>query len=218
MDLERIERALREGPVDEPAYVAGAFRRAGRRRSAMLLTAAVGAALVIGMVVGLSLDTLRSPSDDTGVPGPDLEALNAELAGRWLSDLISRDRFVEDMLERGHAEADIEAFLDRGGVVGIYTRFHLGFDGRGRLTVYETTRDTDILSEEPYELLPDGRLRWGDIGCIVTARFTIDADIPAEIASDRLTFEPVSFTGCDADGRIAADAFFNSRPYFRPRQ
>jgi len=204
MDLERIERALRDGPVDEPTYVAGAFRRAGRRRSTMLTSVAVGAALVLGIVVGMSLDTLRSPSGDTVAPGPDLEALNAELAGLWLSDVINRDRFVDFMVARGHAEADVDAFLDRGGV-GTSTRFHLGFDGRGRLTVYETTENTDILSDEPYELLPDGRLMWGDAGCVVTARFTI--------AGNRLTFEPVSSTGCDADERIAADAFFNFRPY-----
>lgn len=203
MDLERIERALREGPVDEPAYVPGAFRRA-RRRSTILMTATVGAALVIGFVLGLSLDTLRSPGVGTGAPGPDLEALNAELAGSWRSDVIYRDRFVEEMLELGHAEADIDAFLDRGGV-RTAGRFHLFFDGRGRSRVYEATRDTDLLSDEPYELLPDGRLMWGDLGCVVTARFII--------AGDLLTFEPDSTTGCDADERIATDAFFNYRPY-----
>jgi hypothetical protein len=201
MDLERIERALREGPADEPAYVPGAFYR---RRSTMLMAAAVGAALVIGIVVGLGLDMLRSPNDDTGVPGPDLEVLNAELEGMWKSDVVYRDRFIDFMVERGHAEADIEAFLDRGGV-GRQTAFHLFFDGSGRSMVYETTQVTDLLSDEPYELLPDGRLMWGDLNCVVTARFTI--------AGDRLTFEEVSSAGCDADERIAADAFFSFRPY-----
>lgn len=46
---------------------------------------------------------------------------------------------------------------------------------------------------------------WGDLGCVVTTRFTI--------VGDRLTFESVSTTGCDADERIAMDAFFNFKPY-----
>lgn len=206
MDLERIERALREGPADEPAYVAGAFRREGWRRSTMLMTATVGAALVIGIVVGFSLDTLRSPSSDTGGPVPDLEALNAELAGTWLSDPITQDQLVEFMVERGHARADIDAFLEHDPI-RTATRYGLSFDGRGLLVVFEVPqgRDPDILSNGPYQLLPDGRLRWDDLGCVITARFTV--------ADDRLSFGPVWRTGCNADERIATDAFFNLTPY-----
>jgi hypothetical protein len=206
MDLERIERALRQGPADEPVYVAGGFRRAGRRRSMLLVTAAVGSALVVGVVLGLGLDTLRSPSGDTGVPALDLEALNAELAGTWLSDPITRDQFVDFMVEAGHAEADIDAFLEHDPIVSS-SRFGLAFDGRARLVVFEMPEGgiADILSNGPYELLPDGRLTFDDLGCVVTARFTI--------AGDRLTFEPVSLEGCDPDERIANSAFFNLTPY-----
>jgi hypothetical protein len=206
MDFERIERALREGPVDEPAYVPGAFRRSGRRRSTMLMTATVGAALVIGVVLGLRLDTLRSPSGDTGAPAPNLEALNAELAGTWLSDPITQHEFVDFMVQAGHAKDDIDAFLEHDPIPTA-TRYGLSFDGRELLVVFEVPQggDTDILSNAPYELLPDGRLTWDDLGCVVTARFTI--------AGDRLTFEPVSRTGCDPDERIATDAFFNLTPY-----
>ena len=206
MDLERIERALREGPVDEPAYVPGAFRRATRRESTMLMTARVGAALVIGIVLGLSLDTLRSPGGDTGAPAPDLEALNAELAGTWLSDPITQDQFVDFMLEAGHAKDDIDAFFEHDPIPTA-TRYGLSFDGRGRLVVFEVPEggDPDILSNGPYELLPDGRLNWDELGCVVTARFTI--------ADDRLTFEPVSLEGCGPDERIANAAFFNLTPY-----
>lgn len=211
MDLERIERALREGPVDEPPYVPGAFRRADRRRSTRLMMATVGAALVVGVVVGMSLDALRSPGD-TGAPAPDLEALSAELAGTWLSDPITEDQFVEFMLESGHDSDDIDAFFEHDPILR-GTRYGLSFDGRERLVVFEVPQggDPDILSNGPYELLPDGRLRWDDLGCVVTVRFTI--------AGDRLTFEPVSLAGCGPDERIANAAFFNLTPYtFSPAQ
>ena len=108
MDLERIERALREGPVDEPVYVPGAFRRT--RPSAWWFAAAAtaGAAGVAGVVIGLGLDVLRSDRIGTA---PDADELVTELAGRWVSDEIPFDRWVDELVGRGYDPNDLGNFL-----------------------------------------------------------------------------------------------------------
>jgi hypothetical protein len=206
MNLERIERALREGPVDEPRYVPGAFGPA-RRFGALVLTAAVGAALVIGVAIGLGLDLLRAPSPGVGQPPPDLGELQAELAGTWISAPVTEDEYVDFMLEQGHARADVEAFLDHDPIESTL-QWGLDFDGRDNLVVFSVTGDgvTDILANGPYELLPDGRLRWVDRTCVLVAEFSVSAD--------RLTFGDLALEGCVADERIAHDTFFNlASPY-----
>lgn len=200
MDLERIERALREGPVDEPRYVPGAFGPA-RRFGALALTAAIGASLVIGVAIGMGLDLLRAPSSDVGQPGPDLAEMQRQLAGTWTSQPVTRDEFVSFMLEQGHAREDVEAFFEHDPIETTL-QWGLSFDGRGNLVVFSVTGDgvIDVLSNGPYELLADGRIRWTDLSCVLVAEVSA--------TTDRLTFDELSFEGCTADERIANDAFF----------
>lgn len=206
MDLERIERALREGPVDEPRYVPGAFGPA-RRFGALVLTAAVGAALVVGVMIGLGLDVLRGPSPNVGQPGPDLADIQRQLAGTWISEPVSEDEFVTFMLAEGHARADVEAFLAHDPIETTL-QWGLDFDGRGNLVVFSVTGTgiTDILTNVPYELLPDGRFRGGDQMCVLVAEFSV--------SDERLIFGDLSPEGCIPDELIALDTFFNlASPY-----
>jgi Galactose oxidase, central domain len=77
MDLDRIERALREGPADEPRYVPRTFGRRSPERLpwAFAAVAAVAAtALVAALLIGIGL-ILRSPNvGPSPVPGPTHEA------------------------------------------------------------------------------------------------------------------------------------------------
>ena len=203
MNLERIERALREGPVDEPRYVPGAFGSA-RRVESFVLAAAVIGALVLGVVIGLGLDLLRAPSPNVGAPLTDPAVVQAQLAGTWLSEPVTEDEFVAFMLEQGHSPADIEAWLEHDPI-DTTLRWGLDFDGRGSLVVFSVTGDgvTDVLANGPYELLPDGRLRWFDLGCTLDAEFSVSAD--------ELAFGRLELNNCDP---IAMDTLFNiASPY-----
>lgn len=205
MDLARIELALREGPLDEPRYVPGAFGPA-RRLDGLMLTAVVAASLVIGLVIGLGLDLLRAPSN-VGQPHPDLAQLQAQLAGTWISAPVTEDEYVDFMLEQGHALADVEAFLAHDPIETTL-RWGLDFDGRDNLVVFSVTGEgiTNVLANGPYQLLPDGRLRWVDRTCVLVAEFSV--------SDDRLTFGGLAPEGCVADERIAHDAFFDlASPY-----
>ena len=85
MDMERIERALREGPPDEPAYVPGSYRRGpGRWIPRLFAVPVIAAALVVGVVVGAGLPAVR----DGGVgQAPDPVAITEALRGtRWTTD------------------------------------------------------------------------------------------------------------------------------------
>jgi hypothetical protein len=206
MNLERIERALREGPVDEPRYVPGAFGRS-RHLHPLMLTAVVAASLAIGLVIGLALDVVRAPAPNVGEPGPDPAVIQRQLAGTWTSEPVSQDEFVAFMLEQGHAQADVDAFLGHDPIETTL-QWGLDFDGRGNLVVFSVTGDgvTDILSSGPYEILPDGRLRWTDETCVLVAAFTVD--------HEQLTFGSLAPQNCNADERMAHDAFFGlASPY-----
>src|SRR5919108_2189721 len=109
MDIEAIQRALREGPVDEPRYVPGAFHWTHRRFSVEMTASVVTAVLVSGVALGVALSELRQPNG--GVGRRDLDVLAAELEGRWVSEAISREEWVSSTLTAGHEARDIDAFL-----------------------------------------------------------------------------------------------------------
>jgi hypothetical protein len=210
MDLQRIERALREGPVDEPRYEPGAYRR--RRPVAWVLFAgAMAGALVVGVIVGLGLNLLRQPAGHVGAPVVDLETLGEELSVSWMSGSFSEADFVDYMADSGHAAMDVAAFLEHDPIPGT-ARWGLDFDGRGRVVVFRTLDEsrTEILNSSTYELLPDGRLRWIDGDCSFLLEF--------DIVGDELTFGELTLERCapNADDRIAADTFFGLAPPYEP--
>lgn len=207
MEPQRIEQALRDGPPNEPRYVPGSFRRGGLSRWSLAVGGAfVAVALVVGVAAGLGIGVLRGPDANVGNP-PDLEALAAELQGAWVSDAISRDDWVSELVSMGHDIDDVDNFLIHDPMTEDVTYF-LTFSN-GNMNVRSSLDGAPIIenSDGPYRLLPDGRFSWEDIGCFVTADVTVDAD--------RLTFGPVAMESCGADERLANSAFFNLAPYHR---
>lgn len=200
MNDEAIERALREGPVDEPRYVPGAFGPA-RRLQPLVMAGAVVGALVLGIVIGLGLDVLRSPSPNVGGPQVDPAVVHRQLAGTWLSEPVTEDEFIDFMLQRGHARADVDAFLDHDPIETTL-QWGLDFDGRDNLVVFSVTGDgvTNVLANGPYELLADGRLRWVDRTCTLVAEFSVSAEA--------LAFGQLAPATCNPEERIAHDIFF----------
>lgn len=210
MELQRIERALREGPVDEPRYEPGGF---GRRRplSWALFAGAVTGALMIGVMLGLAIHLVRQPSDNVGAPAVDLERLGEELSGSWMSGSYTEDDFVDYMTDAGHTAEDVVAFLEHDPIPGT-VRWGLDFDGRERLVIFRTLDEsrTGVLSNLVYELLPDGRLRLIDGECSIVMTFSVEGE--------ELTFEPFEVDGCvpETDSRIAFEAFFGLAPPYQP--
>ena len=207
MEIERIERALREGPPDEPVYVPRGFRRpSGRPWTVAFATAAVGVALIIGIGVGFTLDALRGG----GLGAPPRPVLDpAELQGTWLSDEILFREWVDGLLERGFTTEEIASFIE-----------HDPFD---RSVQYELSITADamtmrgsfdgapmaLLTSDSYEILDDGRVRIGDAAseCRPTAGVALDRA--------RLMFSQPELRGCSVDDRIAGVAFFELTSYGR---
>lgn len=72
MDLDRIERALRQGPADEPRYVPGTFERRSPKRLPWALAAFAVVAttvLVAALLIGIGI-FLRSPNVGPPPPAP----------------------------------------------------------------------------------------------------------------------------------------------------
>ena len=206
MDLQRIERSLREGPVDEPRYQPGAYRHRHRLQW-VLFAGIVTGALLVGVIVGLGLNLIRQPASNVGAPVVDLETLGEDLSGSWMSDSFTEDDFVDYMADASHAASDIAAFLDHDPIPGT-VRWGLDFDGRGRVVVFRTLDEsrTEILNNSVYELLPDGRLRWTDEECSFLLEFTVEGE--------ELTFGQLQLDRCvpDSDEQIAAATFFGLAP------
>jgi hypothetical protein len=206
MDVQRIERALRAGPVDEPTYVPGSHG-GGRRRSARFLTiAGLVGAVVVGVVLGVGLSTLQRAPVPVG--GVDQGRLALELPGRWVSDEISRDRWVSALVESGNDIDDIDNFLTHFDPIVATTHYELEFSS-DRLAIADFADDQprDDVASGPYQIDADGTLHYDDQGCFVTARFRIDGD--------HLMFDRIATDSCGADERIANTAFFNLVSYTR---
>jgi hypothetical protein len=213
MDVERIERALREGPAGEPMYVPGRFRGTSRPGlSLLVVSGAVGAALVIGLAVGISLQVIRGP-DGVGRQ-VDIVALHTELQGRWESDVIGREQWIAALVSRGHQLNDIEAYFQHDPLEES-VQYILVFRS-SQLSIMSVADGTleQALTAGEFDLLSDGRLTWQDEGgtalsdpCVLTAK--------PEIETDRLGFSDVVTAGCTADESIAMGAFFDIVGYRR---
>jgi hypothetical protein len=205
MDDEKIERALRAGPVDEPAYVPGSFRRGRSAWSLAMATSVIALTLLAGIAVGVGLGALRGNGD--GVGAPDVQALAAQLKGRWVSQEITRQDWIDALNAIGHEVAAIDAYLAHDPIQAS-VRYELWFVG-DHLQIFAAVDGAPFTSQSggPYRLLADGALYYDDIGCFITA--TLD------ITGDRLSFDPISTTGCGADESLANAAFFNLVDYTR---
>ena len=135
MELETIERILREGPPDEPAYVPGAFRRTSRPGAWLLSAAAIGLTLLVGVLAGIGLSTVRDQWIGTGAPEP---LTTADLDGTWLSEPISSDALVDGLVAQGFARGDVVAALEPSAFDRI--QYSLRFTD-GTLTIFSRVDD-----------------------------------------------------------------------------
>lgn len=206
MNLDRVERALRDGPPDEPTYLPGTHRD---RHDARFLLAASGVvlavALVVGVGIGVGVSILRTPG---GVgSGVDLGQLAADLEGTWVSTEITPQEWVDGLIALGHDRRDVELALgnfppyERAQWRLVFVDDHVqifgSFDG-GRFT---------SMSGGPYELLPDGSIRYDDIGCFLA--------IPVAVDGSRLLLEPMRTESCNPDERLNNDGYFQLVEYKR---
>ena len=212
---ERIERALREGPPDEPVYVPGAFRhaRAGRSLSPFAATAVV-LALVVGVVIGGGLAVLRG----WNIGGPRI-VTTADLLGTWRSDEITAQAWTDGISAAGFDAASIDAFLVHDPIQDS-VRYTLEF------TASESTGDELSISAEydgqpiavmsggSFTVQADGTLHYTEIvagnagpRCEVFAAVTMD--------DGRMSLEITRMRNCDTEEQLAHTAFFELSPYTR---
>lgn len=205
MDVERIERALREGPADEPIYRPGSHRRARGRWSLAVGAAVVTAVLLLGVATGVGLGLLREPAP--GLGAGELEALAAALKGTWGAEEITREDWISQEVALGNNIDDVEGLLINNPMQS-RIRYQLAFVG-GRLTVSAAADGGPMVEQSggPYRLLASGAIYYADLGCYVTVKFTI--------TGGRLAFQRISTVSCGADERVANSAFFNLVPYAR---
>ena len=210
MDVERIERALREGPPDEPAYVPGRFRRSAATPWNLAYAAlAVATVLVIGIGVGITLNVLRGGGIGTQPPAV-LD--RADLQGTWLSDEIGFQDWVDALLERGFTTDEIAAYLEDDNAFDRSLRYELRI-GTEEMAMWGSADGAPmvLLTSEPYTILGDGRIRIGD--------GTSECQPVVGVALDggRLAFSRSELPGWVAPvgDRIAGVGFFELTGYDR---
>lgn len=211
MDMERIERALWEGPLDEP-YVPSSYRRGpGRWIPRLFAVPVIAAALVVGIVVGTGLPAVR----DGGVgQAPDPVAISEALRGtRWTTDEITVNAWRNALLERGFTAADIAAFLEHDPFA-TSVRYLLAFDD-SRVTIQASYDEAPpiTLTLGGWRIREDGMLVAAEIvdGIPPGAGCSIEALV--EVGDGALAFDIADFTRCGVDARLANTAFFNLAQY-----
>jgi hypothetical protein len=215
MDVDRIERALREGPPDEPVYVPGSFRRGPASPLGFALAGmAVALAIAIGIVVGTGLASVWD--ERVGVI-PEPRVLSADdLQGVWQSEVIGTQDFIEAHRARGFTQDEIDDFLSHEPVADS-VRYTIRFRGGG-VTIWGAfgERSPQGLSGGRFRVLDDGTLHYtevvegapaGSAPCEVLAT--------ASIEGNRLTFSILELPNCSVDAQIANISFFELSWYTR---
>jgi hypothetical protein len=212
MEIERIERALREGPPDEPIYQPGTFRREAPSRWWFAIAGfTVGIALVFGIVIGVGLDVLRSGRVGGEPAMPVLTA--ADLQGVWQSEALEKRAWVEELLARDFTQEQIDAFLA-----------HDPFENRvaytlrfvdSRIIVQATYDDLPLryLGEGTFTIGQDGTLDYAEV--VRGVKGTCGVVAAPEIDGAKLTFDVLDLPGCNPDERMANTLFFEIPQYLR---
>lgn len=219
MGTERIERALREGPPDEPVYVPGAFRRSGGWRAGpAIITAVVGLALVAGLVIGTGLLVLRG--EDVGVsPQPRILA-TSDLLGTWRTDQISRQAWTDGISAAGFDSAAITAFLEHDPIQN-RVRYTLEFftsETTGDRVTIKAEYDGQpivVLSGGGFSLEADGTLDYTEIVPGTAAPRCEVFAAPAIDDGGQLSLQILETRNCDPDAKLAHTAFFALAPFAR---
>lgn len=213
MDLERIERALREGPPDEPAYTPGGHRRRGPAPwRSLAAVPVVAVAIVVGLVAGGIIG--RPPTQGVGRPDP--AAIAAALPGTWTSDLLTFQDWSDALLARGFTSDDITGFLEhdpfsrtvsyRLTFLGDQLVVDASYDGRGPIRLGGGTWRVDA----------DGTVVYTEVVPGVAAADACTVRLRAAAGATTLAFDDVALVGCDSEARLANTAFFEIASYTRP--
>jgi hypothetical protein len=213
MKPERFERALREWPPDEPEYVPGRFRRSAQPRSWLAVAGvSVGlVAVVVGVVIGLGLATLR---DQNVGSSPTPRTLVAEeVQGVWESDPISFADWVDALRAEGFAQADIDAFLEHDPFEDEVRYALLLFDGEFFVQAAYDGQPFQTLSVGTFDVGETGVMQFVEVvdgvptGCEITAA--------AEIEAARLVLRVLDLPGCNTGEQMANTLFFDVASYGR---
>lgn len=214
MDQDRIERALRHGPPDEPAYRPGSHRQRPRRaRLATVAFALVGALAVVAVGLGAGLAILRAPGTG-GVP--DAATVTTALTGTtWTTDPIAFDAWVQSLVERGFDTADIAAFLGHDPFSDT-VRYRLTF-GKDIVVIGASYdgRPFGTLSQARWVPRDDGRLDLTDVVAGAAPEDLCSVEVSVAIENVALVTDAAAFGRCVMDERIANTAFFGLAPYTR---
>jgi hypothetical protein len=209
MDTEWIERALREGPPDEPAYVPGSFRRTGRPGWWFAVAGlSVAIALVTGIAIGTALDAFRSGG--VGSEPDPRPLVAADLQGVWESDPIERLDLEEALLARGFSRADVDVHLE-GLPDEDAARYALRFAG-DRLIAQAAYGD------QPFQTVDTGEFIIRDDGLQIVVRGVEGACEPlaaAEIDGSRLILKVLELPGCATDERLVNTLLLDIASYSR---
>jgi len=209
VEIERIERALREGPPDEPAYVPGGFRRS---RAAGWWFAAAGVSVVIALVAGIAIGTALDVLRDGGIGGPPepQPLVAADLQGVWESDPVARRDLEDALLARGFAQADIDIHLE-GLSAGAAARYALRFVGDQLIA-------QAAYGAERFQTLDTGTFIISDDGLQIVVDGVPDACEPlaaAEIDGSRLILNLLELPGCETDERLINTLLLEIASYTR---
>jgi hypothetical protein len=218
MDPDRIDRALREGPPDEPTYVAGSFRDSSPRRGWLVVAgAAVALALVVGFVVGGGLLALRG-NDVGGSPQPRI-LTEEDLLGTWRSDPITRQAWIDGLAEAGFDSGSIDEFLTHDPIqdeIRYTLDFFTGATFTDRLMVKAEVDGGPIadLGGGSFAVQGDGSMLFTEIvpgtpepRCQVLTAVAIDGQ--------RMTIQILGMENCEIDAQMAYTAFFELSPFTR---
>jgi hypothetical protein len=210
VDADRIERALREGPPDEPAYEPGAFRRrSGGGRSPALTGLAIGVALIAGFALGNWLGLMR---DGVGTP-PSRVLVAADLTGVWQRDPISPEAWTELARARGFSESDIDAFLEHDSFED-QVRYQLRFiDDRYVVQALYDDLPLRTLNEGTFTVGEDGAIRLVEV--VNAVPIACEIGLTTRFDGSQLHLDVMEMPGCSVDGRLANLMFFDGATYER---
>jgi hypothetical protein len=218
MDARRVERALRDGPPDEPVYVPGTFGRRRRGRTwAVVTTVAVGLALVAGVVVGVGLAWLGGPHPGRQ-PQPTPVVL-ADLLGTWQTPVVTRQEWIDRVTAAGIDSATVSAFLDHDPIQR-QVRYTLEF------FTSDTSGDRVSVSAEydggPLVPVDAGGISLDANGVVQyteivpgTAGPRVTVSALVTITGGQLRFQILDIQNATADDQLANTVFFELAPYMK---
>jgi hypothetical protein len=213
MDLDRIERALRDGPPDEPAYAPGRHRHRGRSSWRWLVAVPV---VAVAVAVGLVAGGILAEISTQGVGRSDPAAISRALTGTWTSDQLTFQDWSDALLARGFTSDDIAAFLEHDPFSRTVSYRLTISDTRLAIDAIYDGRAPIRLGGGTWVVDPDGSVQYTEVVPGVAAADACAVRLRAAVGATSLAFEEVEPVNCDLGARLANTAFFGISRYARP--